>query len=84
MARWLRDDLAAGLSEMPLGGFILLTALGSCVWNALLIWLGRLLGENWSRVAGVVGSVSDVVLALLASAAVVLGVWWWRRSRHTR
>jgi hypothetical protein len=33
----------------------------------------------------VVGSVSNVVLALLAVvAAVVLGGWWWRRSRHLR
>lgn len=77
-------SIPAGLSEMPLGRFIFLTALGSCVWNALLIRLGRLLGENWSQVAGVVGSVSNVVLALLAVAAVVLGVWWWRRSRHIR
>ena len=35
--------------------------------------------------AGVAGSVSNVVLALLAVvAAVVLGGWWWRRSRHLR
>jgi hypothetical protein len=35
--------------------------------------------------AGVVGSVSNVVLALLAVvAAVVLGGWWWRRNRHLR
>jgi hypothetical protein len=35
--------------------------------------------------AGVVGSVSNVVLALLAVvAAVFLGGWWWRRSRHLR
>jgi hypothetical protein len=33
----------------------------------------------------VVGSVSNVVLALLAAvAAVILGGSWWRRSRHLR
>jgi len=77
-------SIPAGFSEMPLGRFVLLTALGSCAWNTFLIGLGRLLGENWSQVAGVVGSISDVVLALLAVAAVALGIWWWRRSRHTR
>jgi membrane protein DedA with SNARE-associated domain len=76
-------SIPAGLSEMPLGRFVLLTALGSCGWNALLIGAGRLLGENWSQVAGVVGSVTNVVLALLVIAAVVLGGWWWR-SRHIR
>jgi membrane protein DedA with SNARE-associated domain len=76
-------SVPAGLSEMPLGRFVLLTTLGSGAWNALLIGAGWLLGENWSRVAGVVGSVSNVVLAILAIAAVILGVWWWR-SRDIR
>jgi membrane protein DedA with SNARE-associated domain len=76
-------SIPAGLSEMPLGRFILLTALGSCVWNVLLISVGRLLEENWIQVAGVVGSVSNVVLVLLAIVAVVLGGWWWR-SRYIR
>ncbi len=74
-------SIPAGLSEMPLGRFVLLTALGSGVWNTLLIGLGWLLGENWPRVAGVLGSVSDVVLALLVVAAFILGIWLWHR-RH--
>jgi membrane protein DedA with SNARE-associated domain len=74
-------SIPAGLSEMPLGRFVLLTALGSGVWNTLLIGLGWLLGENWPRVAGVLGSVSDVVLALLVVAAFLLGLWLWRRRR---
>ena len=71
-------SIPAGLSEMPLGRFILLTTLGSGIWNILLIWGGRLLGENWSRVAGLVGSASHVVFAILGIVAIVLGVWWWR------
>ncbi len=77
-------SIPAGLSEMPLGRFVVLTAAGSGAWNTLLIWVGWLLGENWTRVAGVVGSVSNVVLALLLGVgASFLGVWWWRR-RHIR
>jgi membrane protein DedA with SNARE-associated domain len=77
-------SIPAGLSEMPLGRFVVLTAAGSGAWNTLLIWVGWLLGENWTRVAGVVGSVSNVVLTLLLGVgASFLGVWWWRR-RHIR
>lgn len=35
-----RRLIPAGLSEMPLGCFSLLTALGSAVWNSLLIGVG--------------------------------------------
>lgn len=76
-------SIPAGLSEMPLGRFVFLTTLGSGVWNALLIGVGWLLGENWSRVADVVGSVSNVFLILLAGVVLVLGAWWWRK-RDTR
>ena len=49
----------------------MLTALGSGVWNALLIGAGVSLGANWTRISGWVGSYSDVVLILLAGAAAV-------------
>jgi membrane protein DedA with SNARE-associated domain len=76
-------SIPAGLSEMPLIRFIVLTTLGSGLWNVLLIRGGQLLGENWSRVAGIVGSLSNiVVLILLVVAGAVLGVWW--HKRHTR
>lgn len=76
-------SIPAGLSEMPLGRFSVLTALGSAVWNSLLIGAGWLLGENWHRVSGLVGSVSTVVLVALAVAAVVLTAWWWRRRTRS-
>lgn len=72
-------SIPAGLSEMPLLRFALLTAAGSAAWNALLIGAGWFLGENWSQVTSVVGSVSNAVLVVAALAAVSLVVWWWRK-----
>ncbi|MEJ7842917.1 MAG: DedA family protein [Rubrobacter sp.] len=74
-------SIPAGVSEMPLGQFTLLTASGTALWNALLIGAGWYLGENWQRVVGLVGSVSNVVLAVALAAAVGLAVRWWRRKR---
>ncbi len=76
-------SIPAGISEMPLLRFALLTAAGSGAWNALLIGAGWTLGENWERMTTFVGSISNGVLALLVLAAVILGGWWWR-SRHIR
>jgi membrane protein DedA with SNARE-associated domain len=72
-------SIPAGLSEMPLGRFALLTTMGSSVWNALLIGAGWTVGENWERVSRFVGSISNVVLVILLLAAIGLGIRWWRK-----
>jgi membrane protein DedA with SNARE-associated domain len=75
-------SIPAGMSEMPVWRFVLLTALGSAVWNALLIGAGWFLGENWLRVTGFMGSLSNIVLVIVVVGMVGLGVWWWRRQRQ--
>lgn len=68
-------SIPAGTTKMPVVRFTALTALGSCVWNALLIGAGVFLGANWQRVEGWVGSYSNVVLiavAVIAAALLVL------------
>lgn len=77
-------SIPAGLSEMPLGRFTLLTASGSAVWNALLIGAGFYLGANWSRVADVVGPISNAVLALALVAIVGLAIRWALRRRSPK
>lgn len=74
-------SIPAGMSEMPLGCFALLTASGSAAWNALLIGAGWYLGENWRQLSGPVSSVSTVVLAGATVAVVLLALQWWRRRR---
>jgi membrane protein DedA with SNARE-associated domain len=67
-------SIPAGISGMPLLRFVVLTAIGSGVWNAVFIALGWALGENWDEVEGFLGPVSYVVLALLTVGLVVLVV----------
>jgi membrane protein DedA with SNARE-associated domain len=76
-------SIPAGIARMPLPRFLMLTAIGSGVWNALFIGLGWVLGENWDRVQGWLGPVTYVVIGL-----VVVGVIWLAvrklRSRSAR
>ena len=74
-------SIPAGASEMPVGRFVLLTALGSTAWNAALIGAGWTLGSNWERVEAYVGPAGSVVLGLCAVASVV-GVLVLRRRRR--
>lgn len=77
-------SIPAGTMHMPILRFTVLTAIGTTVWNIILIWAGRLLGENWDSVSRWVGSYSNVVyvvIAVFAIAYVVSKVIQWRRSK---
>ena len=74
-------SIPAGTAKMPLGRFVVLTIIGSTIWNALLIGAGVFLGANWSVVQNWIGSYSDVVLILAAvGAAAFLLLRHFRRS----
>ena len=72
-------SIPAGMLRTPFLQFVLLTTAGSAAWNALLLGAGWYLGENWQQIQGLVGSVSNFVLILVAVALVCAAIWWWRR-----
>jgi membrane protein DedA with SNARE-associated domain len=76
-------SIPAGMAEMPLWQFTLMTVIGSAVWNTALIAAGRELGENWEKVAVVVGSLSTVVVVgVIVAVVAAAAVWWVRRRRR--
>jgi membrane protein DedA with SNARE-associated domain len=72
-------SIPAGMLRTPFLQFVLLTTAGSAAWNALLLGAGWYLGENWQQIQGIVGSVSNFVLILVAVALVCAAIWWWQR-----
>lgn len=74
-------SIPAGLSEMPLLRFVLLTAAGSAIWNAALIGAGWGLGSHYEQVAEILGPAGKVVLGVVTLAAGVGLVWWVKRGR---
>ncbi|WP_326615715.1 DedA family protein [Streptomyces decoyicus] len=61
-------SVPAGLERMSMPIFLLLTALGSLLWNAVLVMAGYWLGGQWNIVETYVGVVSKVVVVLVAAA----------------
>jgi membrane protein DedA with SNARE-associated domain len=73
-------SLPAGLRRMNLTTFILYTAIGSGIWNSILILAGWWLGDNWEEVSTVVDYLEyPVYLAILAAIA-----WFLWRKLSTR
>lgn len=75
-------SVPAGMDHMPLGKFLLFTALGSTIWTALLVYAGVLLGENWESVVGMAESYKDVLIVAVLVLSVGTGVAFMiRRTR---
>lgn len=74
-------SIPAGVACMDFSRFLALTALGSLVWNAILIGAGYQLGANWEDVSETVARFSDVML-VVAVLAVGAGIAWVVRRRR--
>ncbi|OEU88596.1 hypothetical protein DB35_16050 [Streptomyces abyssalis] len=78
-------SVPAGVERMPLRVFLVLTTLGSLVWNSALILAGHQLGEKWTLVEGYVQILSVTVLiavAVTVATQVIAGLG--SRSRAER
>ena len=69
-------SLPAGIAEMPLGTFSLLTLLGSLPWTFALALAGDAVAANWKSVSSAFTPISIVVGALI-----VVAIAWWALRR---
>ncbi|MGW4998892.1 DedA family protein [Streptomyces hydrogenans] len=65
-------SVPAGVERMPVPLFLLLTTVGSLVWNSVLVLAGYALGDRWELVETYVGVASKAVVLLVLAAA---GTW---------
>lgn len=74
-------SVPAGLSEMRVPLFVLLTMLGSALWNAALIGAGWALGGSWREVSEFVG---PLTVPVVVTVTVVTAAYALVRVRRTR
>lgn len=78
-------SVPAGSVRMNLFSFLLLTLLGSLLWNTVLTYIGSAVGESWESVVGQIGAFSNVAYVIIgAAAAAGLGFFFWKRSRDEK
>ncbi|MDO8337405.1 MAG: DedA family protein [Microcella sp.] len=77
-------SIPAGVERMNLGLFLLLTLIGSGIWNSLFIILGFVLGENWTVVEAFMGQYSRLILVVAVLALAVIVVLRIRRHRRAQ
>lgn len=76
-------SIPAGMARMPVVPFLILTTIGSAIWNTIVVSAGAILGENWERIVDILDTYSVVVYVLLAATFVGLVVFFlrWRAAR---
>jgi membrane protein DedA with SNARE-associated domain len=80
-------SVPAGVERMPVPVFVMLTTLGSLIWNTVLVMAGYWLGDQWETVETYVGVLSKAVLALVVVALatyVVVRVRGRNQAQHRR
>lgn len=77
-------SIPAGIAQMNLGVFLLLTTLGTAIWNTALVFAGAFLGESWEVAVVYMKLYTDVFVAICAVLAIALGVWYYRKRIRPR
>ena len=74
-------SIPAGMSEMPFLKFIAFTALGSLIWNTVLIILGAVMGNNWHKIVEFIGVYSKFILLILIIMFILGVIYFYKKKK---
>ncbi|MEH0844278.1 DedA family protein [Micromonospora sp. CPCC 205711] len=74
-------SVPAGANRMPLGEFLLLTTLGSGVWNTLIVGAGYALGSRWQQVEQYSSWFNYAIFAIFG---IMIATWVVKKVRRRR
>lgn len=77
-------SIPAGMSEMPMGKFIIYTICGTMIWNTVLICLGYRLGSNWEYVLTILDKYQMVVIVILVIIFGYVIIKFYRKKRKSK
>lgn len=58
-------SIPAGITKMKFFSFVLLTTVGSIIWNSVLAYLGVIAGASWETVVAYIDNYSKIVLIFM-------------------
>ena len=73
-------SIPAGMSNMKMGNFLVLTIAGSALWNTILISAGAAAGASWEKILEVMDTYSTVVIIIIG-LSMFFGCFFYYRNR---
>ena len=71
-------SIPAGIAHVGWTKFLVLTTLGSLVWNSVLVGLGHYMGKNWQVVVRIFDDYTIVIIILLLNLFIYFGIKWYK------
>lgn len=69
-------SIPAGMASMNFGSFLIFTAMGSAIWNIVLVYLGSVFGANWGVIVDFMDKYSSATVVVLAVIVIGLAAWF--------
>lgn len=76
-------SIPAGMTKMKLSLFIILTTIGSLIWNTVLVILGSVAGKSWNKIAGAIDAYSKVTLVVLG-LIFIIGIFIYYKKKTSK
>jgi LPXTG-motif cell wall-anchored protein len=75
-------SIPAGMARMNFGLFLLLTALGTLIWNIALVNIGAAVGDSWDTIAAYMDVYSNVAYFILGLLLIFGLMMFIRKKRN--
>ncbi|MCJ1764674.1 DedA family protein [Mammaliicoccus sciuri] len=74
-------SVPAGMSGMNQWLFLVLTTIGTLIWNLVLVLVGAKVGDNWHQIVNYMDVYSHFMYAVIAIGIIVFVIWFIRKKR---
>jgi len=73
-------SIPAGTAKMNLGVFLVLTTLGTAIWNTVLVWLGVFAGKSWEKIVQYMNTYSIIALVVMGLIVFILAIIFYKKQ----
>ncbi|WP_353463357.1 DedA family protein [Mammaliicoccus sciuri] len=74
-------SVPAGMSGMNQWLFLVLTTIGTLIWNLVLVMVGAKVGDNWHQIVNYMDVYSHFMYAVIAIGIIVFVIWFIRKKK---
>lgn len=75
-------SIPAGMTKMKITKFLILTLIGTVIWNTIIIIIGRYAGAYWEDIVIIMNKYSHLILIIIIAVIIIKFIY--KKRRNTR